>query len=219
MLSFSSKLHSSTAVSVINIIRCPSGPERSGSHVLVYFGTLLVIFIHTCGLFLFFIVIYVQSSSFYFTKEPKSQDALHGRSAMLRCEVSDPQGVVYTWIHNGETVNNTERRFLEKGNLKFTAIDRIQDSGNFRCVALKNSTGEEERTSDASFNIKCKHVVFILHDPKWFLVHLTVCREFNPKNHALLRTQQPCIFHNTPPFPSLAMLVKLCCFFWHEKHM
>uniref|UniRef100_A0A673MJB9 Inactive tyrosine-protein kinase 7 n=1 Tax=Sinocyclocheilus rhinocerous TaxID=307959 RepID=A0A673MJB9_9TELE len=99
-------------------------------------------------------VILVQAASFSFTKEPKSQDALHGRSAMLRCEVNDPRGVVYSWNHNGETVTNSERRFLEGGNLKFTAIDRTLDSGNFQCFASKNSTGEESHTGEASFNIK-----------------------------------------------------------------
>ncbi|KAA0712546.1 Inactive tyrosine-protein kinase 7 [Triplophysa tibetana] len=99
-------------------------------------------------------VTYVRSASFYFTREPKSQDALHGRSAILRCEVSDPQGVVYSWIHNSQTVTNTERRFIEDGNLKFTAIDRIEDSGSFQCVASKNSSGEEERSAEVSFNIK-----------------------------------------------------------------
>uniref|UniRef100_A0A8C1T5D3 Inactive tyrosine-protein kinase 7 n=1 Tax=Cyprinus carpio TaxID=7962 RepID=A0A8C1T5D3_CYPCA len=99
-------------------------------------------------------VILVQAASFSFTKEPKSQDALHGRSAMLRCEVNDPQGVIYSWKHNGETVTNSERRFLEGGNLKFTAIDRTLDSGNFQCFASKNSTGEEYHTGEASFNIK-----------------------------------------------------------------
>ncbi|KTG03295.1 hypothetical protein cypCar_00010193 [Cyprinus carpio] len=93
--------------------------------------------------FLLLIVTLVQAASFSFTKEPKSQDALHGRSAMLRCEVNDPQGVVYSWKHNGETVTNSERRFLEGGNLKFTAIDRTLDSGNFQCFASKNSTGLE----------------------------------------------------------------------------
>ncbi|XP_066504287.1 inactive tyrosine-protein kinase 7a [Hoplias malabaricus] len=92
--------------------------------------------------------------SFHFTKEPKSQDALHGRSAMLRCEVSDPEGVVYSWTLNGETVRNSDRRFQEGGNLKFTAIDRTLDAGNFQCVATKNSTGEEKQTSEAYFNIK-----------------------------------------------------------------
>ncbi|KAG9266422.1 inactive tyrosine-protein kinase 7a [Astyanax mexicanus] len=96
----------------------------------------------------------VQSASFHFTKEPKSQDALHGRSAMLRCEVNDPEGVVYSWLHNGQTVSNSERRFQERGDLKFTAIDRTVDGGNFQCVATKNSTGEEQRTSEAYFNIK-----------------------------------------------------------------
>uniref|UniRef100_A0A8C1MMB8 Protein tyrosine kinase 7a n=1 Tax=Cyprinus carpio TaxID=7962 RepID=A0A8C1MMB8_CYPCA len=104
--------------------------------------------------FLLLIVTLVQAASFSFTKEPKSQDALHGRSAMLRCEVNDPQGVVYSWKHNGETVTNSERRFLEGGNLKFTAIDRTLDSGNFQCFASKNSTGEESHTGEASFNIK-----------------------------------------------------------------
>uniref|UniRef100_A0A672L2E2 Inactive tyrosine-protein kinase 7-like n=1 Tax=Sinocyclocheilus grahami TaxID=75366 RepID=A0A672L2E2_SINGR len=104
--------------------------------------------------FLLPVVILVQAASFSFTKEPKSQDALHGRSAMLRCEVNDPRGVVYSWNHNGETVTNSERRFLEGGNLKFTAIDRTLDSGNFQCFASKNSTGEESHTGEASFNIK-----------------------------------------------------------------
>uniref|UniRef100_A0A672STV1 Inactive tyrosine-protein kinase 7-like n=1 Tax=Sinocyclocheilus grahami TaxID=75366 RepID=A0A672STV1_SINGR len=104
--------------------------------------------------FLLPIVILVPAASFSFTKEPKSQDALHGRSAMLRCEVNDPQGVIYSWKHNGEKVTDSERRFLEGGNLKFTAIDRTLDSGNFQCFASKNSTGEEYHTGETSFNIK-----------------------------------------------------------------
>ncbi|XP_017539264.2 LOW QUALITY PROTEIN: inactive tyrosine-protein kinase 7a [Pygocentrus nattereri] len=99
-------------------------------------------------------VLCVLSASFHFTKEPKSQDALHGRSAMLRCEVSDPEGVAYRWLLNGQSVSSSERRFQEAGNLKFSAIDRTLDAGNFQCVATKNITGEEERTSEASFNIK-----------------------------------------------------------------
>ncbi|XP_060797480.1 inactive tyrosine-protein kinase 7a isoform X1 [Neoarius graeffei] len=99
-------------------------------------------------------VLCVHSASFHFTKEPKSQDALHGRSAMLRCEVNDPGGITYSWLHNGQPVSDSERRFQEGGNLKFTAIDRTLDSGTFQCVATKNMTGEEERTSEANFNIK-----------------------------------------------------------------
>ncbi|KAJ8285013.1 hypothetical protein COCON_G00038630 [Conger conger] len=89
-----------------------------------------------------------------FTKEPKSQDALHGRSAMLRCEVSDPAGVAYSWLHSGEAVTDSERRFQEGSNLKFTAVDRRLDAGNFQCLAVNSATGEEERSSNASFNIK-----------------------------------------------------------------
>uniref|UniRef100_A0A8C6TLX7 Inactive tyrosine-protein kinase 7 n=1 Tax=Neogobius melanostomus TaxID=47308 RepID=A0A8C6TLX7_9GOBI len=81
------------------------------------------------------------SAAMQFTKEPKSQDALHGRSAMLRCEVSEPIDVTYSWSHNGTALQNTDRRFQEGSNLKFTSIDRKLDKGSFE------STG-------ASFNIK-----------------------------------------------------------------
>ncbi|TRZ01114.1 hypothetical protein DNTS_007840 [Danionella cerebrum] len=99
-------------------------------------------------------MILAQAASFSFTREPKSQDALHGRSAMMRCEVSDPRGVIFSWTLNGELVTDTERRFLEDGNLKITAIDRTLDAGTFQCIAQKNATDEEERSAEASFNIK-----------------------------------------------------------------
>ncbi|XP_023652138.2 inactive tyrosine-protein kinase 7 [Paramormyrops kingsleyae] len=94
------------------------------------------------------------AASTHFTKEPKSQDALHGRSAMLRCEVSAPAGVSLRWLLDGRPVLDTERRFQEGGNLKFTAVDRRLDSGNFQCVAADAAGGEEARSNNASFNIK-----------------------------------------------------------------
>lgn len=100
-------------------------------------------------------VMYLQAvAAMQFTKEPKSQDALHGRSAMLRCEVSDPADITYTWQHNGQLLENDERRFQEGSNLKFTAVDRKLDSGNFECVASNLVTGETLRSTNASFNIK-----------------------------------------------------------------
>ncbi|KAJ8393214.1 hypothetical protein AAFF_G00062860 [Aldrovandia affinis] len=101
---------------------------------------------------LFAKVLCVQAVSFYFTKEPKSQDALHGRSAMLRCEVSDPAGSTYSWLHDGAAVSDTDRRFQEGSNLKFSAVDRRLDAGNFQCVST--ASGEEARSNNASFNIK-----------------------------------------------------------------
>lgn len=89
-----------------------------------------------------------------FTKEPKSQDALHGRSAMLRCEVGDPADIRYSWLHEGQTLENSDRRFQEGSNLKFIAVDRQLDTGNFECVALNGVTGEELHSTNASFNIK-----------------------------------------------------------------
>ncbi|KAL7877960.1 hypothetical protein SRHO_G00046030 [Serrasalmus rhombeus] len=101
-----------------------------------------------------FVVLYVQTSSLQFSKEPKSQDALHGRSAMLRCEVSEAGGVSYSWLLNGQPVMDSERRFREGSNLKFTAVDRHQDTGNFQCVAMSVASGEMATSPNASFNIK-----------------------------------------------------------------
>ncbi|XP_062980026.1 inactive tyrosine-protein kinase 7 isoform X2 [Elgaria multicarinata webbii] len=89
-----------------------------------------------------------------FTKEPYSQDALHGRSAILRCEVGGPSDIEFEWLQNGVPVQDTERRFKEGSNLQFTSVDRQQDGGNFQCVARNVVTGEEARTTNASFNIK-----------------------------------------------------------------
>lgn len=75
---------------------------------------------------------------------------------MLRCEVSDAESVSYIWLQNGDAVNDTERRFREGGNLKFTAVDRVLDAGTFQCLAAINATGEEEHSTEASFNIKCE---------------------------------------------------------------
>ncbi|XP_024153696.1 inactive tyrosine-protein kinase 7 [Oryzias melastigma] len=99
-------------------------------------------------------VLSTQAAAVYFTKEPTSQDALHGRSAMLRCEVSDPADFTYRWLHNGERLQHDDRRFQEGSNLKFTAVDRRLDAGNFVCVAENAATGEFVQSSNASFNIK-----------------------------------------------------------------
>ncbi|XP_038594038.1 inactive tyrosine-protein kinase 7, partial [Micropterus salmoides] len=99
-------------------------------------------------------VLSIQAAAIQFTKEPKSQDALHGRSAMLRCEVSDPADISYGWLHDGHPLENSERRFQEGSNLKFTAVDRQLDAGNFECVAKNLVTGEALHSTNASFNIK-----------------------------------------------------------------
>uniref|UniRef100_G1SIJ0 Protein tyrosine kinase 7 (inactive) n=1 Tax=Oryctolagus cuniculus TaxID=9986 RepID=G1SIJ0_RABIT len=97
-----------------------------------------------------------------FIKEPSSQDALQGRRALLRCEVEAPAPVHVYWLLNGAPVQDTERRFVQDterrfpqvSSLSFTAVDRLQDSGAFQCVARDNVTGEEARSANASFNIK-----------------------------------------------------------------
>uniref|UniRef100_A0A8C6CXY9 Protein tyrosine kinase 7 (inactive) n=1 Tax=Moschus moschiferus TaxID=68415 RepID=A0A8C6CXY9_MOSMO len=89
-----------------------------------------------------------------FIKEPSSQDALQGRRALLRCEVEAPGPVRVFWLLDGAPVQDTERRFTQGSSLSFAAVDRLQDSGAFQCVARDEVTGEEARSANASFNIK-----------------------------------------------------------------
>ncbi|XP_007458315.1 PREDICTED: inactive tyrosine-protein kinase 7 isoform X4 [Lipotes vexillifer] len=89
-----------------------------------------------------------------FIKEPSSQDALQGRRALLRCEVEAPGPVHVYWLLDGAPVQDTERRFAQGSSLSFTAVDRLQDSGAFQCVARDDATGEEAHSANASFNIK-----------------------------------------------------------------
>ncbi|XP_051773698.1 inactive tyrosine-protein kinase 7 isoform X1 [Ctenopharyngodon idella] len=111
-------------------------------------GSLLAVFIMCSKVFI------IQASSLQFSKEPKSQDALHGRSAILRCEVSDPVDVLFSWTQDGRRVQDSDRRFQEGSNLKFMAVDRHADTGNFQCVASSSATGETVTSANASFNIK-----------------------------------------------------------------
>uniref|UniRef100_A0A672P3U9 Inactive tyrosine-protein kinase 7 n=1 Tax=Sinocyclocheilus grahami TaxID=75366 RepID=A0A672P3U9_SINGR len=89
-----------------------------------------------------------------FSEEPQSQDALHGRSAILRCELSGPVDMRFWWTQDGRHVDDSDRRFQEGSNLKFTAVDRHADTGSFQCVASSSSTGETVSSASASFNIK-----------------------------------------------------------------
>lgn len=129
--------------------------DQGYKHPRVFNNTLPVAHLVWIGI-LFMKVLCIQAGAIQFTKEPKSQDALHGRSAMLRCEVSDPvdNHIVYSWLHNGRPLAGDDRRFQEGGNLKFTAVDRRLDAGNFECVALNAVSGEDLRSTNASFNIK-----------------------------------------------------------------
>uniref|UniRef100_A0A671PRM0 Inactive tyrosine-protein kinase 7 n=1 Tax=Sinocyclocheilus anshuiensis TaxID=1608454 RepID=A0A671PRM0_9TELE len=102
----------------------------------------------------FLSVFIIQASSLQFSEEPQSQDALHGRSAILRCELSGPADMRFWWTQDGRRVDDSDWRFQEGSNLKFTAVDRHADTGSFQCVASSSSTGETVSSASASFNIK-----------------------------------------------------------------
>ncbi|XP_016371882.1 inactive tyrosine-protein kinase 7 [Sinocyclocheilus rhinocerous] len=109
---------------------------------------LLAVFIMSLEVFI------IQASSLHFSEEPQSQDALHGRSAILRCELSGPEDMRFWWTQDGRRVQDSNRRFQEGSNLKFTAVDRHADTGCFQCVASSSSTGETVTSANASINIK-----------------------------------------------------------------
>ncbi|XP_058650800.1 inactive tyrosine-protein kinase 7 isoform X2 [Onychostoma macrolepis] len=60
----------------------------------------------------------------------------------------------YWWTQDGRRVQDSNRRFQEGSNLKFTAVDRHTDTGSFQCVASSSSTGETVTSANASINIK-----------------------------------------------------------------
>uniref|UniRef100_A0A2I4BS68 Inactive tyrosine-protein kinase 7 n=1 Tax=Austrofundulus limnaeus TaxID=52670 RepID=A0A2I4BS68_AUSLI len=122
----------------------PGGTRRRKAPVDVMFAV---------GFFCFQ-VLSVQAVSIQFTKEPKSQDALHGRSAMLRCEVGNPANITYRWYSDNKRLKDDERRFQEGSNLKFTAVDRQLDAGSFECRVENWYTGETLISTKATFNIK-----------------------------------------------------------------
>ncbi|XP_032811886.2 inactive tyrosine-protein kinase 7 isoform X1 [Petromyzon marinus] len=106
------------------------------------------------GVLLLLCVLAGARAAIVFTEEPISQDAQHGRFAILRCEVAEPAGVTFSWLLDGHHLPDTARRFVEGSNLQFSAVDRKLDAGVFVCVVRDPSTGEVARSQDASLNIK-----------------------------------------------------------------
>ncbi len=88
--------------------------------------------------------------------EPSSVDALEGKPMNLQCEVDESNAQIQ-WTLDGETLDlaNDDRRSLEDGNLRISAVNKNSDSGEFRCVATKN--GESITSSPAVLNIICKY--------------------------------------------------------------
>uniref|UniRef100_A0A8C4QKB9 Inactive tyrosine-protein kinase 7 n=1 Tax=Eptatretus burgeri TaxID=7764 RepID=A0A8C4QKB9_EPTBU len=89
-----------------------------------------------------------------FTEEPFSQDARHGRGAILRCGVSHPTGVKFSWRMDGHHLSDSPRRFVDGRDLRFVTVDRRHDSGTFQCVARRDSTGDMSISRKATLNIK-----------------------------------------------------------------
>lgn len=94
-----------------------------------------------------------QQDSFYFDPSPINQDVLEGEDVILRCDVSNRKLIMFSWTLNNKPLVNTSRRFQEDTNLRILRVDRIQDSGSFRCIATNASTGIALRSTEAKLSI------------------------------------------------------------------
>jgi len=109
--------------------------------------------------FVFIFVVITKSSQqdmFYFDPPPLSQDAVEGETLKLRCDVSNRTMISFYWTVNGKQLANTSRRYQEGSDLRFTRVDRVQDSGSLRCIATNLLTGIALRSIEAKLNILCK---------------------------------------------------------------
>ena len=98
----------------------------------------------------------VTQDSFYFDPSPVSQDVTEGEELRLRCDVSNRHLISFYWTFNGRALANTSRRYQEGSDLRIGRVDRGQDAGGFRCVAVNTSTGVAVRSAEARLNINCK---------------------------------------------------------------
>ncbi|XP_022097303.1 inactive tyrosine-protein kinase 7-like [Acanthaster planci] len=91
--------------------------------------------------------------AFEFVNQPLSMDLVEGRSAILQCSVDDDTNVEYRWTLEGSDIADDDRRSVTNGDLTITGVDRVLDSGEFRCVATNTVTGESKTSDPAELNI------------------------------------------------------------------
>lgn len=72
----------------------------------------------------------------YFSVDPQeNQQAIENTEAFIRCNISDPNGVLIQWQLNDEYILNNSRRFQIDSYLYIKRVDRHLDHGEFKCIA------------------------------------------------------------------------------------
>ncbi|XP_076365318.1 inactive tyrosine-protein kinase 7-like isoform X1 [Tachypleus tridentatus] len=90
----------------------------------------------------------------FFTVQPEDQTAVSGEPVTLNCNISTDQNLVVHWTLNDSPVENSTRRFQESTNLHITRVDRVQDLGDFRCVATDIVNGTSVRSRPAQIDVQ-----------------------------------------------------------------
>ncbi|XP_013793895.2 inactive tyrosine-protein kinase 7-like [Limulus polyphemus] len=110
----------------------------------------------------------VSSQDDVFTVHPQDQTVISGKPATLTCNVTNLQTLMVHWTLNGNPVENNTRRFQESTNLHITRVDRVQDLGDFRCVATDVDNGTSVRSRPAQMDVQWigDKAKVQLHSPK-----------------------------------------------------
>ena len=84
-----------------------------------------------------------------------------GGSVDLECMVSNTSFIRFYWQLDGETVDNSSRRFQRGSDLHITRVDRRLDGGHFTCIAMNVTTGFSLTSLAASLNIQCEYTDWV----------------------------------------------------------
>ena len=108
---------------------------------------------------------------FYFSRHPQNLVVREGGSVDLECMVSNTSFIRFYWQLEGETVDNSSRRFQRGSDLHITRVDRRLDGGHFTCIAMNVTTGFSLTSLAASLNIQCEYRLLsasVRTGPRWW---------------------------------------------------
>lgn len=86
----------------------------------------------------------------------------------MECGVSNDRHISFYWTLDGKPVQNSTRRYQVDSDLRINRVDRHQDIGEFKCVALNATTGISMISQGAQLNIYWigETAKVLLHSPE-----------------------------------------------------
>ena len=110
----------------------------------------------------------VANQEIYFSEHPQqNQHVVENTEIFIKCNVSDPDGILIQWQLNDEILLNTSRRFQIDSYLYIKSVDRNLDDGEFKCIATN---------IDSKYSIESSSGILIIH---WLYDNITVISENN----------------------------------------